>query len=81
MVAACMAEADAATARGNSAVGTMFGSSAWVVGISNARAVPSRKAITKIISRVTLSVLAPTTSATAIRPWPTWQSEAMRRRS
>ncbi|MNO81968.1 hypothetical protein D3C76_732270 [compost metagenome] len=81
MVAAWVAEADAATARGKRPVGTMFGSSAWVVGISNERAVPRRKARTKIISRVTLSLLLPITSARAIRPWPTWQIDATRRRS
>ncbi len=52
MVAACIAEAEAATARGNSAAGTRFGSSAWVVGISKARAVPRAKARTKIMLRV-----------------------------
>ena len=35
------------------ALGTMLGNSAWVVGISNERAAPSRKARMKIISRVT----------------------------
>ncbi|MNJ44674.1 hypothetical protein D3C76_968160 [compost metagenome] len=67
MVAACIAEAEAATARGNSAEGTTFGSSAWVAGISKERALPSRKARMKISSRLTLPVLLPTTRARAIK--------------
>ena len=81
MVADCMAEADAATARGNSAEGTTLGSNAWVAGISKERALPSRNASTKISSRVTLWVLLPTTSARAISAWANWHSAATRRRS
>ncbi|MCY1444601.1 hypothetical protein D9M71_610820 [compost metagenome] len=81
MVAACMADADAATARGNRLVGTIPGNSAWVAGISKERALPSRKARTKIISRLTLSVLLPITSARAINAWALWHKAAMRRRS
>ncbi|MNH05409.1 hypothetical protein D3C72_1425000 [compost metagenome] len=67
MVAACMAEAEAATARGNSAAGTTLGSSAWVAGISKERVLPNRKARMKINSRLTLLVLLAITKARAIR--------------
>ena len=63
-----LAEADAATARGNSPAGTTLGNNAWVAGISNERLAPSRKARAKISSRVTLSVALPTASARAISP-------------
>ncbi|MNG31508.1 hypothetical protein D3C84_1173270 [compost metagenome] len=53
MVADCWADCAAATARGNSELGTMLGNKAWVVGISKERAAPSRNARMKIISRVT----------------------------
>ena len=43
MIAVCCAVADAAIARGSSAIGTMPGSSACMVGISNARAVPRQE--------------------------------------
>ncbi|MNJ11155.1 hypothetical protein D3C77_53240 [compost metagenome] len=81
MVADCIAEAEAATARGNSPGGTTLGSSAWVAGISKERVAPSKKARIKIISRLTLSVLLPITSATAINAWMLWHSAATRRRS
>lgn len=66
MVADCCADWAAATARGNSALGTMLGSSAWVVGISKERAAPSRNARMKIISRVTCPVALLIASARAI---------------
>ncbi|MCY1295769.1 hypothetical protein D9M68_553630 [compost metagenome] len=81
MVAICMAEAEAATAAGNSAAGTMFGSSAWVVGISKARALPSRKAMTKSSSRLMPPLPARISRLRAIRPWPVWQRAATLRRS
>ncbi|MCY1409463.1 hypothetical protein D9M71_248140 [compost metagenome] len=81
MVAACMADAEAATARGNRLVGTIPGNSAWVAGISKERALPSRKARTKIISRLTLSVLLPITKAEAINACAPWHNAATRRRS
>ncbi|MNR34177.1 hypothetical protein D3C85_1519250 [compost metagenome] len=66
MVADCCADCAAATARGNRAEGTILGSRAWVVGISNERAAPSTKARIKIISRVTWSVALPMARAMAI---------------
>ncbi|MNV98857.1 hypothetical protein D3C71_1941560 [compost metagenome] len=68
MVAVCIAEAEAATAAGNSPGGTMLGSSAWVVGISKARALPSRKAMKKIISRLRPPSVVPISKARATRP-------------
>lgn len=81
MVADWVAEADAATARGNSPAGTTLGNSAWVAGISNERLAPSRKARAKISSRVTLSVALPTASARAISPWRLWHKAATLRLS
>ncbi|MNT35027.1 hypothetical protein D3C72_1710390 [compost metagenome] len=81
MVADCWADCAAATARGNSALGTMLGSKAWVVGISKERAAPSRKARIKIISRVTWSVALPMASDRAINAWRDWQIAATLRRS
>ncbi|MNC32556.1 hypothetical protein D3C75_809180 [compost metagenome] len=81
MVADWVAEAEAATARGNSPAGTTLGSSAWVAGISNERVAPSRKARAKISSRVTLSVALPSASASAISPCRLWHSAATLRRS
>ncbi|MNO72493.1 hypothetical protein D3C76_634430 [compost metagenome] len=81
MVAAWVAEAEAATARGNNPGGTTLGSRAWVAGISNERVAPSRKARAKISSRLTLSVALPTTSARAISPCRLWHRAATLRRS
>ncbi|MNL69101.1 hypothetical protein D3C87_1939180 [compost metagenome] len=81
MVADCWADWAAATARGNSALGTMLGSRAWVVGISKERAAPSRNARMKIISRVTWSVALPMASDRAIRACRDWQIAATLRRS
>ncbi|MNF95248.1 hypothetical protein D3C84_779900 [compost metagenome] len=67
MVADCWADCAAATARGNSAEGTILGSSAWVVGISKERAAPSKNARMKIISRVTWPVAPPIASVKAIK--------------
>ena len=81
MVADCIAEADAATARGNSSAGTTLGSRAWVAGISKERALPSRKARMKISSRLTESVVLAIARARAISACRLWHSAATRRRS
>ena len=81
MVAAWVADADAATARGNSPGGTTLGSRAWVAGISKERVAPSRKASPKISSRLTLSVALPTARANAISACRLWHRAATRRRS
>jgi hypothetical protein len=71
----------AATARGNSALGTMLGSRAWVVGISKERAAPSRKARMKIISRVTLPVRPADGQRQGDQACTDWQIAATLRRS
>ena len=81
MVASCWADCDEATARGNKMLGTMLGSIAWVVGISNEREAPSRKARMKIISRVTLPVSPPMARLRAINACTVWQMAATLRRS
>jgi hypothetical protein len=65
MTAVCCALAEAAIARGKSFAGTIPGSSAWMVGISKARAVPEASKIASMASRVSALRAVPTASASA----------------
>ena len=65
MTAVCCAVAEAAMARGRSVIGTIPGTSAWMVGISKARAVPDTNRMASITSRLSEPRAVPTASASA----------------
>ena len=65
MTAVCWALAEAAIARGSSSVGTSAGTSACMVGISNARALPERNRIASMESRPSHPLAEPSASASA----------------
>ena len=71
MTAVCCALTEAAIARGNSVTGTMPGSSAWMLGISNARAVPDTNRMASMASRVSAPRAVPIASASAASALPT----------
>ncbi len=81
MIAVCCALAAAAIARGSTDCGTMSGRIAWMVGSSNARAMPIRNMITKIRSRVSQPLSDPSASAIAASTLATWVTAITTRRS
>ena len=81
MIAVCCAVADAAIARGRIMTGTMLGSSAWVTGISNARAVVDTSRIANIHSRVSQPIALPIPSRLSISTLTIWQFRRITRRS
>ncbi len=81
MVAACWAEDDAATARGNSGAGTTAGSNVCMAVDSKARAAPTKNTAIRMNSLLIQPPNEPTDKAAAARPSMAWQICRIRRRS
>ena len=79
--AVCVADADQALPREIICRGTRPGSSAVIVGFSNARAAPRTAMTASMRGTVSVPVAVPIASAAAAPASTTWQSPTMRRRS
>jgi len=81
IVAAWLADAEAATARGNIGSGTTLGSNDCSVGISRARAAPKTKIRAKIARRGGPPNTLPKASAAAVSSLTIWHATTIVRRS